>query len=314
MTLPLAVASSSGVVTTLIAIGVGLAAPLLWAALGELIVEKSGVLNVGIEGVLIIGCFACAWGYHETGSMLVGIGAAIASGALCGGLLSLLYVRMAADQIVTGILFSVVAIGATTLLGDQLLGSSVGVGTATVAVPLLSDIPGVGPALFRQDALVYAAALAIPVVLWLIRGTWFGLAVRATGEKPRAVETAGISVRAVRTYALTLGCAVTSVGGASLVLGSSGGFSPGMTGGRGYMALAIVVLGRWNPLGLALAAVLIGMSEALQFVAGRLGFLGDVPAEVLLMLPYVVTILAVVFSRSSRYPAACGVPYRPARA
>ncbi|HEV7844942.1 MAG TPA: ABC transporter permease [Thermoleophilaceae bacterium] len=305
---------SGGVFTTLFALGVALAAPLLWAALGELIIEQSGVLNIGIEGVMLIGAFGCAYAYVRSGSMVAGIATAMGCGAACGLVLALLYVRLGADQIVTGILFSVIALAGTTVLADRLLGTDVAEKTGQLDIPGLSEIPFFGTVLFSQDPLVYAAIVAVPLVSYLMSGTWFGLYVRAIGARPRAGETAGIGVRALRTWALVIGCVLTAIGGASLVVATSGGFSPNLTAGRGFIALAVVVLARWKPLWAAAAALLFGVAQALQFVADELGFLAHVPSDVLLMLPYLLTVVAVVFAAGSRYPAACGVPYRPGSA
>jgi simple sugar transport system permease protein len=305
---------SNGVLTTLFALGVALGAPLLWAALGELIIEQSGVLNIGIEGVMLIGAFGCAYVYLKSGSMLAGIGTAVGCGLACGLVLALLYVRLGADQIVTGILFSVIALAGTTVLADRLIGTEVTEGTSKLDIPGLSEIPFLGEVLFSQDLLVYAAIVAVPLVSYLMSGTWFGLYTRAIGSRPRAGETAGIGVRALRTYALLIGCALTALGGASLVVATSGGFSPNMTAGRGFIALAVVVLARWKPLWAAATALLFGVAQGVQFVAEDLGFVSSVPSDVLLMLPYLLTVVAVVFAAGSRYPAACGVPYRPGSA
>ena len=305
---------SEGVITTLFVLGVALAAPILWAALGELIIEQSGVLNIGIEGVMLIGAFGCAWGYLSTGSALIGLVVAVGFGLGCGLVLALLYVRLAADQIVTGILFTLIAIGATTVAGDALLGSSVTDQSTDIVVPVLSDLPFIGAVLFSQDVMVYAAIIAVPVVWFLMRRTWFGLYAKAIGIRPRAGETAGINVRRIRSWAVILGCVLTTMGGAALVFASSGGFSPNMTAGRGYIALAVVVLARWNPFAAAVMALLFGAAQALQFVSEQLGFIANIPEDVLLMLPYVLTIVVVALARGSRYPAACGIPYRPGAA
>jgi simple sugar transport system permease protein len=297
--------------TTVLALGVALMVPMLWAAYGELIVEQSGVLNVGIEGVMLIGAFSAAVGVNYGGSVWIGLLIAIGAGIVSGIVLSLLYVRLGVDQIVTGILFNVFAFGLTTTLAQRYVNASVVTALPRWKIPGLGDIPRLGDILFNQDVLVYAALLAAPVVFYLLHRTWFGLYARAASEHPRAAESAGLSVWNLRYVAVIVGCALTAVGGVSL-FSNSGGFVSGLTNGRGFIALAIVVLARWNPFGVVAASLLFGVAQALQFQSQNLGPLKHVPPEIMIALPYIVVILAVVLARGSRYPAAVGVPYRPA--
>jgi ABC-type uncharacterized transport system permease subunit len=296
---------------SVLALGITLMAPILWAALGETILEQSGVLNVGIEGVMLIGAFAAAVGYRYAGGLVSGLLIGIGAGVACGIVLALLYVRLGADQIVTGILFNAFAIGFTTTLYQKYLGGGVAANFHDIRIPLLGRIRYVGEILFHHDALVYAAFAATPVVFYVVRRTWFGLYARAAAENPRAVESAGLDVWRLRYLAAILGCAITAIGGAMLVLSTSGGFVPGLTAGRGFIALAVVVLARWNPFGVVLGCILFGVAQALQFQVQNLGLLSHIPSDFVLMFPYVITIVAVVFARGSRYPAACGIPYRP---
>ena len=299
------------VTVAVFSIGVSLMAPILWAALGELVVEESGVINVGIEGVMLIGCFAAAIGYRYAAGLYVGLVLAVGAGALCGIVLCAPYVRLGADQIVTGIVFNLFAVGLTTTLYQKYLGGGVAATFPDLKIPGLGDIPWLGKILFRHNFLVYAAFLAAPVVFCLVRRTWFGLYARAASEHPRAAEAAGLDVWRLRYPAVVFGCMLAAVGGATLVLTTSGGFVPGMTEGRGFIALAVVVLARWNPFGVILGCLLFGVAQALQFQVQNLGPLANVPSDFVLAFPYVVTVLAVVFARGSRYPAAVGVPYRP---
>jgi ABC-type uncharacterized transport system permease subunit len=295
-------------------IGITLMAPILWAALGEVIVEQSGVLNIGIEGVMLVGAFASAIGYRYLHGLSYGLLLAIAAGGVCGLILSLLYVRLGTDQIVTGILFNLLALGFTSTLYTKYLGGGVVSVFPNLKIPLLGDIKWLGPILFHQNILVYASFLAAPVVFYLMRRTWFGLYARAASEHPRAAETAGLDVWRLRYPAVVLGCILAAVGGATLVLSTSGGFVNGLTEGRGFIALAVVVLARWNPFGVIAGCVLFGVAQALQFQVQSLGPLSHIPTDFVLMLPYAITIVAVVLARGSRYPAACGIPYRPSRA
>jgi len=293
---------------TLFSLGVTLMVPMLFAALGEVIIEQSGVLNVGIEGVMLIGAFGTAVGVnYGGGSIWIGLLAAIGAGLLCGVVLALLYVRLGTDQIVTGIVFNIFAFGLTTTLAQQYVQASPSASFPKWNVPGLSSIPWLGKVLFSQDLLVYAALICAPIVFILMRRTWYGLYARSAAQYPRATESAGLSVWRLRYGAVILGCVLTAVGGTEL-FANSGGFVSGYTNGRGFIALAIVVLARWNPFAIVGAALLFGVTQALQFQ--QIGFLSHVPSEVMIMLPYLVTIAAVFVARGSRYPAAVGVPFR----
>ena len=305
---------SDPVVVSVFAIGIGLMAPILWAALGELITEQAGVLNVGIEGVMLLGAFGAAIGNRYAGGLIPGVFIGVAVGALCGLFLAWLYVSRGVDQIVTGILFTVFALGLTTVIYAKYLGGGKASTLPEVHIPGLEDIPYLGEILFQQRALVYIALGFVPIVFYLMRRTWFGLYARAVAENPRAAETAGLNVVRLRYPAVIIGCMFAAMGGAALVVNTSGQFVLGMTNGRGFIALAVVVLAAWNPFWVVGACLLFGCAQSLQLQSDRLGPLGDIPDEFWLMLPYVVTILAVVFARATRYPSAVGVPYRRAGA
>jgi simple sugar transport system permease protein len=302
------------VTVSVFSIGIALMAPILWAALGEVVVEQSGVINIGIEGVMLIGAFCAAIGYRYLHGLTWGLLLGIGGGIACGLVLSLLYVRLGTDQIVTGILFNLLALGFTSTLYTKYLGGGVVSTYGAVKIPILGDIRYLGEILFRQNALVYASFLAAPVVFYLVHNTWYGLYARAASEHPRAAETAGLNVWHLRYPAVIIGCTLSAVGGATLVLSTSGGFVNGLTEGRGFIALAVVVLARWNPFGVIAGCVLFGVAQALQFQVQNLGPLSHVPSDFVLMFPYAVTIIAVVAARGSRYPAAIGIPYRPSGA
>ena len=302
------------VTVSVFAIGIALMAPILWAALGEVVVEQSGVLNIGIEGVMLIGAFCAAIGYRYLHGLTWGLLLGIGGGAVCGIALSFLYVRLGTDQIVTGILFNVFALGLTSTLYTKYLGGGVVSTYHALKIPLLGDIDYLGPILFHQNILVYASFLAAPVVFYLVRRTWYGLYARAAAEHPRAAETAGLDVWRLRYPAVVIGCVLSAVGGATLVLSTSGGFVNGLTEGRGFIALAVVVLARWNPFAVIGGCILFGVAQALQFQVQNLGFLSHIPSDFVLMFPYAITIVAVIAARGSRYPAAIGIPYRPSSA
>jgi simple sugar transport system permease protein len=298
------------IITDVFSLGVALMIPMLWAAYGETLMEKAGVINVGIEGVMLIGAFSAALGVSTAGSIYVGLGFAIGAGVLCGIVLSLLYVRLGTDQIVTGIMFNIFAFGLTTTLAVEFVRATEVTSFGQFEIPGLAEIPFFGDVLFNHNILVYAAFLAAPVVFYVLHRTWYGLYARACSEYPRAAEAGGLDVWHLRYAAVIGGCVLTAIGGVAL-FSSSGGFVSGLTDGRGFIALAIVILARWNPYWIVAASLLFGVSEALQFQADRLGPLGDVPPDLLVMIPYVVTIVAVVLARASRYPPAVGVPFKP---
>jgi ABC-type uncharacterized transport system permease subunit len=298
--------------TLVLSLGVTLAIPILWAALGEVIFEQSGVLNIGIEGVMVFGAFAAAMGYrYADNNLYVGLLAGIGAGVVSGIVLSLIYVTFGMDQIVSGIMINVFVIGLTAALYGKYLGGGVAGTLPDLNVPILSDIPYLGQILFEHNFLVYAAFGFAIVVWYLMSRTWFGLYARAASEVPRAVESSGVNVLHIRYVAVMFGSMLTAIGGAALVLTTSGGFATGLTSGRGFIALAVVVLARWNPFWVIVGCLLFGVTQALQFQIDNLGYLSHIPSDFMLALPYLVTLIAVIFARSTRYPAACGVPYQP---
>lgn len=301
---------SEAVAVALFVVGIQLMAPILWAALGELVSERAGVLNVGIEGCMLLGAFAAALTGARLGSPLAGIAVATLAGLAAGALLAFLYVRMGTDQIVTGLLFNVFALGLTDTLHDRFLGGTVGDTLPRLRIPVLGDLPYLGEIVFQQHGLTYLAVGTVVLVGLLMQRTWWGLYARAVGERPYAVEAGGLDVWRLRYPAVLLGCMLPAIGGAALVLSSAGGFVPGMTAGRGFIALGVVVLARWKPLAVLAASLLFGLAQSLQFVAGGISFLQGVPSELWLASPYVATVIAIVFAPGSRYPAAVGIPHR----
>lgn len=283
--------------------------PLLLATLGEIVAERAGVLNIGIEGVMLIGAFCAAGGLQLGAGRTTSAAGTVVVGALVGLVLAYLFVARHVNQVVGGILFNLFALGLTTLLFVSYFDAGLQGGVyERVAVPGLSALPVVGEAVFSQPAFVYVCIALVALVRYLLASTWFGLHLRAAGERPRAVDTAGVSVAGVRTASLVIGCALIALGGASLVVLQSGAFTPEMTEGRGFIALGIALVARWSPW-LALPAVgVFGLAEAVRFQAADVG-LGSVPPEFLAMLPYVVAIAAVTIGTAARYPAALGVPY-----
>ena len=263
--------------TSLLTIGVSLAVPLLLAALGELIVEKAGVINVGIEGMMLAGALAGFAGSHAAHSPWLGALAALAAGIVLALLFSALSIGIGADQVVVGTAINILALGLTGVFFRALFGGSGALAAPFVPLPLpgLSRLPLIGPALFEQNALGYLAWALVPLCAFFLRRTRPGLRLRAVGEYPAAADGAGVRVPIVRTLAVLWGGGLAGLAGAYLSIGYTNGFTENMSAGRGFIALAVVILGRWTPGGVALAALLFGLADALHYQilsAGRPGW------------------------------------------
>jgi simple sugar transport system permease protein len=301
-----------GAVTLLLVAAIGLAAPLLFAAIGELVSETAGVINIGLEGMMLGGAFGAVWGAFASGSVVVGFAAGAAGGLLVAALHGLTCLVFGANQVVSGVILNVLVLGLTTfgvaLVFDSNLSRSVDT-LGDVRIPLLADIPVVGRALFDQDLGVYAAFALVPLALWVLNRTSVGLSLKAVGERPTSAESLGVRVNAVRWAALLFCGAAAGVGGAQLTLASLGAFTENVTAGRGFIALAAVVFGRWRPVGTMVAVLLFAVADAFQIRAQALGV--DVPHQLLAMLPYLVTVIALAgLVRGMRAPAALGLNYR----
>jgi len=284
------------------------ATPLMIAALGETVVERAGMINIGLEGTIMAGAFGAV-----VGASLVGVNGALVSGTVAGlastALLGLLIITLRSDQIVAGTALILLALGTTGLLYRAAFGvSGVALTIPTLrplAIPLLSTIPVLGHAAFAQPATTYIAYGLIPVVGHWLWHTHAGLALRSVGENPAAAVAAGISPQRVRWSALLLGGALGGLSGSCLVVAQVGTFAEGMSAGRGFIAIAIVALGRWSPVGVAIAALLFGAASALQFLFQSLGL--SLPYQVFLALPYVLTLAALAgLAGRSTPPSALG--------
>jgi simple sugar transport system permease protein len=287
------------------------ATPLVFAALGGMFSERSGVVNIGLEGLMLISAFAGVVGAFLSGSAVVALGFALAAGLIFALIHALMCVTFEADQIISGTAINLLALGGTGFLMVSIFGAG---GTSPrvegfgeVPIPLLSSIPVVGSALFSQSLLVYLMYVMVPVTFFVLFRTPFGLRLRATGESPEAVDTAGVSVGRMRYYGVALSGLLASLGGIYLSMGLLSAFTENMTGGRGFIALAALIFGRWNPIGAAGAALLFGFALAVTVQAPQ----DLVPQEFLLMIPYVLTIVALAaFGGRAIAPAAIGKPYR----
>jgi general nucleoside transport system permease protein len=291
-----------------LAASVRVATPLLLAGIGETVTERSGVINLGLEGAMLAGALASAIGASTAGPW-AGVVSAMVAGALVAAVFAACVVFAMVNQIVAGAAVTLACIGLTGTIYRQTYGAGgVGLSLPTleqVALPGLSRLPVVGPA-FAQPTLTYIAVALVPVVWWGLYRTRWGLGLRASGEAGSLARAAGVRVRLLRFWATVFGGALGGLAGATLVLAQVGTFTEKMTAGRGYIAIAIVVLGRWHPGGVALAALLFGAATALQFLFQSLGL--AVPYQFFLMLPYLLTLLALAgVVGTVRAPAALAV-------
>jgi simple sugar transport system permease protein len=282
-------------------------------ATGELIQERAGILNLGLEGVFIAGAFGGFYTAYRFDSPMLGYaGAAAAAGAI-GIMFAALVVGMKLNQVVTGILFVALGIAVVGVLWDQAFGVTPEPPTLPkqpeLAIPLLSEIPILGRALFRRNVAEYAALGIIAGATWLLYRTRLGLLIRSLGEAPEAAHFSGWSVNGYRFLAVVIGSAIAGLGGALLTIGQLGFYAPGVSAGRGWIAIAIVILGGWRPWGTLLAAILFGAATMLQFEVQAAGF-DAIPHEFLVAFPYLVVLVTLVLRRKSvQPPAQLAVPF-----
>ncbi|MEV7973214.1 ABC transporter permease [Cellulomonas sp. NPDC089187] len=290
-----------------------LAVPLVFGSLAGLLCERSGIVNIAIEGQLLAGAFLAAVVATLTQSAYLGLIAAPIAGALVSALLVAFAVRYVVDQIIVGVVLNVLVVGVTSYLFSTVLKVNASTLNApprlpTISIPVLSEIPVLGPVLFRQTVLVYLMYIVVIALQILVFRSKWGLRLRAVGEHPKAADTVGIKVNRTRVRNTLLGGAVAGLGGAFFTVANGLAFGKEMTGGKGYIALAAMILGRWSPKGALAAALLFGFADNLQTVLGIIGT--PIPSQLMLMTPYVVTIFAVAgLVGKVRAPAAEGVAY-----
>lgn len=299
---------SAGTFTTFLDAGVRTATPLAYAALGELVVERAGVINIGLEGTIIGGAFGAVV-FAGAGSVQLGFAGAMLAGVLASALFAVFVVSLRTDQIITGTAMSMLGLGLTGTLYRTMFGAAgASLHTPTmapVALPVLSAIPIVGSALFVQPVVTYALYVITPALAWWLYRSAAGLALRAVGEHPDAAKAAGISPSRVQWAALLFGGAMGGIAGGTLVLAQVGTFAEGMSAGRGFIAIAIVVLGRWTPLGVAGAALVFGAANALQTLVQTSGW--AIPYQLPLAFPYLLTLVLLASARArTAAPAALG--------
>ncbi len=290
-----------------------LAVPLAFATLGGLYSERSGVLNIALEGMLLTGAFTSAVATFYTENPWIGMLSGLISGGIVGLLHAFLCVTLYVDQLVSGLAINLVAAGFTSFLGRLVFhGSSTQrlVGIEPIIIPGLANIPLFGTLLFQQNIFVYLIFILVILTTYLLFNTSFGLTLRAVGEYPKAAATAGVSVQRVRYLAVVFGGCLASLGGAYLSLVEVRYFAEGMSAGKGFLAIAALIFGRWHPVASAFACLLFGATEALQLRIQALGT--NVPYQFLVMLPYAIALLALISKKNrSTPPAALGVAYFP---
>jgi simple sugar transport system permease protein len=290
-----------------------LAVPIILGALGGLMSERVGVVNIGIEGQLLTGAFMAAVVGTITHNLWIGLIAAMVAAAILSMALASLAITYLVDQIIIGVLINVLVIGVTNFLYSQWLadaGEEVNFpGTFDiVAIPVLSQIPIIGPAMFTTRITVYLTYILVPLVWFVLFRTKLGLRARAVGEHPTAADTVGINVGRTRFWWVTIGGAIAGLGGAALTIGNVGAFGREMSGGLGFIALAVVILGRWQPFYVSAAALLFGFAIILRVWANSVN--PGIPTDFITMVPYLVTLVAVAgFAGKVRPPAASGQPY-----
>lgn len=302
----------SALLLAFLAAAIRMATPLVFAALGELFAENSGVLNLAVEGLMLMGAFMAYWAVERTNGLWFALGVAIATGALLGLALGVLFVSMRLDQIVAGLAANIGLISLSSFLFRLIYGDLPEVikvkGFEILPIPYLSSIPVLGPVLFQHNLMIYGALLLVPVAGYLLLRTRFGLKVRAAGENPEAVDNVGLSVQGVRYTCLIIGGTMASLGGAFLTLGHMNIFVEEMTVGRGWIAIACVIFGRWNPYRMLVGALIFGAADALQLRLQAAGV--AIAFQTLEMLPYILPILSLMsISRRARLPAAFCIPY-----
>ena len=285
----------------------------LLATLGEIVAERSGILNLGVEGMMLAGALCAAAAGMATGNPLI----AVAAGTLAGGLLALVHgffaVTLRVNQVLSGLALTLLGMGLTSFLGRPLIGAAPGVRLRALPLPGLADIPVVGDIFFRQSVLAYLAYLLVPLCWILLFRTGTGLKIRAAGEDAAAVDAAGIDVFRIRYLCTFAGGLGAGLAGAYLSLSYTPGWKESMTGGQGWVAIAMVIFATWNPLRAVVGAFLFGGLTALQFYFQAVG-VEIVPAYILKMLPYLLTIVVMVLvnigpGRRFGGPAALGIPF-----
>ncbi len=289
--------------------GIRLATPYLYAAIGEMFAQRSGVLNLGVDGLMLMGAFAAFYATFYTANLWLGVLLALLVGTLMGLLMAFVSVTMKAEQGISGIGLYLVGLGLSDLLFRTLVGSVVGIsGFSALRIPWLSDLPVVGEIFFDHNILIYLAYLLVPLSWFVLNKTTFGLRVRAVGHNPEAADSLGVQVNRVRYATVILGGALAGLAGASLSIGLLNVFQQNITNGMGFIAVALVYFGSWRPFGILGGALLFSTVNALQLWIQVKGV--AIPSDLAVMLPYLLTIVALALAvRQVQQPAALTKPF-----
>jgi len=297
------------VIVGILASGIRLATPYLYAAIGETLGQRSGMLNLGVEGIMLMGAFSGFYAVLLTENYWLGLLAALIVGGLMGLATAFINVTLQANQGISGIGIFLFGLGMSDLLFQKLVNNVETVkGFPDIYIPYLSDIPIIGEIFFNQTILVYLAYLLVPITWVLLNKTTLGLKIQAVGENPAAADTLGVSVNRVRYFTVTAGGVLAGVAGASLSIALLNVFQQNLTNGIGFIAVALVYFGGWRPLGVLAGSLIFSMINSLQIWVQVLGI--PIPSDVAVMLPYILTILVLVFSAGRfRQPSALTKPY-----
>ncbi len=300
---------SATVILGILASGIRLATPYLYAAIGETFGQRSGVLNLGVEGQMLLGAFAAFYTVFVTGNLWLGVLMASLVGAVMGLAMAVVTIELHAEQGISGIGFYLFGLGMSDLLFQKFVGTVRTVrGFPTLPIPLLSKIPVLGEVFFQHNLMVYVAYVLVFVGWYVLNKTTIGLKIRSVGEHPEAADSLGVSVRQVRYFTVTLGGLLSGIAGASLSIGLLNVFQQNMTSGMGFIAVALVYFGGWRPFGVLGGALLFSMVNALQLWMQVLKI--PIPPDIAIMLPYILTILAlVVMVQRVHPPAALSKPF-----
>lgn len=276
-----------------------LATPYLFASLGEMIGQRSGVLNLGLDGMMLMGAFFAFYTVYITESLILGLLAALLVGGLMGLAMGFISVTLKAEQGISGIGIYLFGLGMSELLFQEWIGTPKTVsGFPRIHFPILSDLPVVGEIFFNHNILVYTAFALVPITAFILNRTNFGLMIRAVGQNPEAADAMGISVARVRYTTLIIGGMFAGVAGASLSTALINVFQQNLTAGQGFIAVALVYFGGWRPVGILLGALLFSFVNALQLQISVIGV--DIPSEFAVMAPYVITLIALIFASKRR--------------
>lgn len=295
---------SMTVIVGVLSSGIRLATPYLYAAIGEMLGQRSGVLNLGVDGMMLMGAFAGFYVVFNTGNPWLGLLAAVLVGTLMGLAMAFISVTLQAEQGISGIGIYLFGLGMSDLLFQKLVGSVETVsGFRPIDIPILSDIPILGEVFFSHNIMVYGSYLLVAVTWFLMYKTTLGLKIRAVGENPAAADSLGVSVTTVRYITVTIGGMLAGVAGASLSIALLNVFQQNLTNGIGFIAVALVYFGSWRPFGVLAGALIFSMVNALQVWVQVLGL--PIPSDIAVMMPYVLTIVVLIFSaQRARQPAA----------